>query len=121
MDAPRPYERVCSLRDLAGTGLLGVTLSDGSRVCVIAQGSAVHAVSDRCPHLQFPLSEGEIDDTGAIVCSWHGASFDCRTGRAVRGPLRGGGIREEPLGRITVYDCRVEDDAVWVRPAPEPF
>jgi 3-phenylpropionate/trans-cinnamate dioxygenase ferredoxin subunit len=120
-DAARPFERVCARRELREGALLGVVLADGTRVCLVAHGGTVHAVSDRCPHAQFPLSDGEVDATGAVVCSWHGASFDCRTGRAVCGPLRGGGVREEPLGRITVYECRVEDDAIWVRPAPEPF
>jgi nitrite reductase/ring-hydroxylating ferredoxin subunit len=55
------------------------------------------------------------------VCSWHGAAFDCRSGRAVRGPLRGKGQREEPLGRVTVYEVQISEEAVWVRPAPESF
>lgn len=117
----RPFERVCAVRDLAPGSLLGVTLSDASRVCLVSHGGAVHAVSDRCPHQQFPLSDGEVDVTGAVVCSWHGAAFDCRSGRAVRGPLRGKGQREEPLGRVTVYEVQISEDAVWVRPAPESF
>lgn len=120
-DDDRPFERVCASRDLAPGELLGVALRDGTRVCLVSHGGAVHAVSDRCPHQQFPLSEGEVDLTGAVVCSWHGAAFDCRSGRAVKGPLRGGGVREAPLGRVTVFEVQVTDGDVFVRPAAEPF
>jgi nitrite reductase/ring-hydroxylating ferredoxin subunit len=64
VDAERPFERVCGVHDLVPGRPLGVTLSDGARVCLVAHAGVVHAVSDRCPHLQFPLSEGEVDPTG---------------------------------------------------------
>ena len=112
------FERVCRVADVAPGSLLAVTLGDGSRVCVGNRGGTFFAISDRCPHQKFPLSDGELTIEGTVVCSWHGASFDCVSGRAVRGPLRDGGVREAPLGRVTVYDVRVVDGDVEVR-APE--
>lgn len=60
------------------------------------------AVSNRCPHTGGPLALGRIED-GAVVCPWHGAAFDLRTGRAVRGPtsepVRAYSVREE-AGRL---------------------
>nr|CAB3502028.1 unnamed protein product [Digitaria exilis] len=34
------------------------------------------ALDDRCPHRLAPLSEGRIDETGCLQCSYHGWSFD---------------------------------------------
>ncbi len=46
-----------------------------------------YALENLCPHRKGPLSEGIIvDDT--IVCPWHGARFDIKTGRGLLGPHR---------------------------------
>ncbi len=37
----------------------------------------VHAVEDRCPHMQFPLSQGFARD-GKIICAWHHWEFDMK-------------------------------------------
>jgi nitrite reductase/ring-hydroxylating ferredoxin subunit len=127
MSHPQPddrdagFERVCLVADVPVGTLRAVTMSDGARVCVGNQDGALFAVSDRCPHQKFPLSDGEIARDGTIVCSWHGAAYDCRTGAPVRGPLRDGGIREAPLGRVKVYEVRVVADAVFVRAPQELF
>nr|QPZ56332.1 pheophorbide a oxygenase 2 [Curcuma alismatifolia] len=34
------------------------------------------ALDDRCPHRLAPLSEGRIDESGCLQCSYHGWSFD---------------------------------------------
>ncbi len=44
------------------------------------------AVSRRCRHLGADLAAGSIDADGCLVCPWHGAKYDVRTGRMVRGP-----------------------------------
>lgn len=44
------------------------------------------AVSRRCRHLGADLADGRIDDDGCLVCPWHGAKYDVRSGRMVRGP-----------------------------------
>ena len=112
------FERVCAASDVPPGTLKAVTLSDGTRACVGNAGGRFFAVSDRCPHQKFPLSDGELTPEGAIVCSWHGASYDCTTGRGIRGPLRGAD-REAALGRVTVFGVRVTDGGVYVRP-PQP-
>ena len=109
------FERVCATTDVAPGRLHAVALADGSRVCVGNRDGVIFAVSDRCPHQKFPLSDGELTKEGTIVCSWHGAAYDCVTGRSVRGPLRDGGRHEAPLGRVGIYDVRVDDGFVFVR------
>jgi nitrite reductase/ring-hydroxylating ferredoxin subunit len=96
-------------------------MTDGSRVCLGNHDGRVFAVSDRCPHQKFPLSDGELTREGAIVCSWHAAAYDCTTGRCVRGPVRDGGVREAPLGRLKVYEVRVDAGEVYVRAPQELF
>jgi nitrite reductase/ring-hydroxylating ferredoxin subunit len=119
-DGAEEFEWVCHTSDVALGRLHAVTLADGSRVCVGNRGEVMFAVSDRCPHQKFPLSDGELTTEGTIVCSWHGAAYDCATGRSVRGPLRDGGRHEAPLGRVSIYEVRVDDGSVFVRaPAGE--
>jgi nitrite reductase/ring-hydroxylating ferredoxin subunit len=44
------------------------------------------AVSRRCRHQLADMSQGSIDADGCLVCPWHGARYDVRTGRMVEGP-----------------------------------
>jgi nitrite reductase/ring-hydroxylating ferredoxin subunit len=44
------------------------------------------AVGRKCRHLRADLAGGSIDTDGCLVCPWHGAKYDVRTGRMVRGP-----------------------------------
>ncbi|MHB8452358.1 MAG: Rieske (2Fe-2S) protein [Mycobacteriales bacterium] len=44
------------------------------------------ALTRRCRHLRADLSGGSIDENGCLVCPWHQAAYDVRSGRMVRGP-----------------------------------
>lgn len=44
------------------------------------------AVGRRCRHLGADLGGGSIDEDGCLVCPWHHAKYDVKTGRMVRGP-----------------------------------
>lgn len=44
------------------------------------------AVSRRCRHLGADLSNGSVDQDGRLVCPWHHAAYDVRSGRMLRGP-----------------------------------
>ena len=44
------------------------------------------AVSRRCRHLRADLADGSIDADGCLVCPWHQAKYDVKTGRMTRGP-----------------------------------
>ncbi|SFP15417.1 Rieske [2Fe-2S] domain-containing protein [Geodermatophilus dictyosporus] len=44
------------------------------------------AVSRRCRHQLADVSKGGIDADGCLVCPWHGARYDVRTGEMVAGP-----------------------------------
>jgi phenylpropionate dioxygenase-like ring-hydroxylating dioxygenase large terminal subunit len=70
------------------------------------------AIADRCPHRSAKLSLGYLDETGNIVCGYHGWTFDC-SGKCVRIPQR-----ENPTatGKIAVDGYRVEEryGHIWV-------
>jgi 3-phenylpropionate/trans-cinnamate dioxygenase ferredoxin subunit len=84
---PSPHA-VARIGDIPPDGLLGVTLPDGTPVCLVRHGGAVHALHDRCTHAEYSLSAGELEADGTVQCLWHGATFDCRTGAVRRGPAR---------------------------------
>ncbi len=44
------------------------------------------AVSRRCRHQLADVSKGSIDADGCLVCPWHGARYDVRTGEMIAGP-----------------------------------
>jgi len=44
------------------------------------------AVTRRCRHLRADLADGTIDADGCLVCPWHQATYDVKTGQMLRGP-----------------------------------
>ena len=45
------------------------------------------ATDDTCTHSGSSLSEGKLDGC-TITCGWHGAQFDCKTGKLVKFPAK---------------------------------
>src|SRR3954449_11605104 len=76
--APESLVRVASLDGLRTAGRLVVNL-ERHTICLFADGDAVHAVDNRCPHMGFPLHRGTVCD-GILTCHWHHARFDLATG-----------------------------------------
>lgn len=101
--------RAARLDDIPDGGLLGVVV-EGRRVCLARRGERVSALADRCPHAEFPLSEGELLGDGTVQCAWHGARFDARTGQVVQGPAQGASCPA-----VQTYDVLIHGDDVHVR------
>jgi nitrite reductase/ring-hydroxylating ferredoxin subunit len=70
--------RAASLSELREAGRVVVALG-GHTVCLLADGDAVHAIDNRCPHMGFPLHRGTVAD-GILTCHWHHARFDLCSG-----------------------------------------
>ena len=85
--------------------LLGVTLPDGSSVCLYNDRGEIGAIGNECTHGQFAMSDGVLIGDGTIECVWHGARFECRTGAVRRGPAT------TPL---PLYAVRVEAGRILV-------
>ena len=64
----------------------------------------VYAVHDICTHARVPLSDGPLAGR-QIVCPWHGAMFDLKTGRATCGPA---------VDDLRCYHTRIEDDTIII-------
>ena len=61
--------------------LKGVTAGGTEIVLANFQGT-IYAVADECSHQEFPLSDGELEGD-EILCIYHGARFDCKTGKNI--------------------------------------
>lgn len=94
--------------DIADGQVMPAKHVNGTALCVGRHQGTLFAVKDSCPHSEFPLSEGSLYANGELECCWHGARFDCRSGKVLRGPA------EEDLVR---FDVEERDGAIWVRRA----
>ena len=78
-------------------------------VLVLWDGAAFRAIDNRCPHMGFPLSKGDLAD-GLLDCHWHHARFDVTCGATL-----------DPWADDAACWTVVErDGAVFVDPRREP-
>lgn len=102
------FEYLADVADLPEGALLGVRRANGDEICLFNHRGVIGAVGNVCTHAEFLLSEGTLRNDGSLECVWHGARFDCRSGRVCRGPA------EDP---VSVYAVRIEDGRVLVGPS----
>ncbi len=107
-DADAGFVRVASVVELPEGTLLGVSRAGGDGVCLFNDRGRIGAVAELCTHQAFPMAQGTLQPDGTIQCSWHGARFDCTTGRVREGPA---------MDPIRVYETRVRNGEIWVGPA----
>ncbi|MEJ2131905.1 MAG: Rieske (2Fe-2S) protein [Gammaproteobacteria bacterium] len=98
--------RVGTHEDLKSRGVIVVS-GEKRRIAVFAEGDALYAVENNCPHMGFPLDRGTVRD-GMLTCHWHQARFDLRTGCTFD-------LWADDVPR---YECWLEDDVVFVAPNP---
>lgn len=102
------FEPLADVADLPEGALLAVTRSTGEEICLFNHRGTIGAVGNECTHAEFLMSDGTLRNDGTLECVWHGARFNCRTGRVCRGPA------EDPL---PVYPVRIENGRVLVGPS----
>ena len=78
---------------------------DGKDILVANIDGEYYATDDTCTHSGSSLSEGKLDGS-TITCGWHGAQFDCKTGKLVKFPAK---IRD-----LASHNVVVESDNVFV-------
>ncbi len=95
---------VGKISDIAPGKMIKASI-DGRDVLVANIDGEYCATDDTCTHSGSSLSEGKLDGC-TITCGWHGAQFDCKTGKLVKFPAK---IRD-----LTSYNVVVESDNVFV-------
>ncbi len=95
---------VCKTADVSPGSMIKVSV-DGRDILVANIDNTYCATDDSCTHAGASLSEGKLDGC-TITCGWHGAEFDCKTGKLSKFPAK---IRD-----LTSYNIVVESDNVYV-------
>jgi nitrite reductase/ring-hydroxylating ferredoxin subunit len=98
------FLKVARVEDIAEGGTLPLE-ADGELICLAKVEGCIYAFTDNCTHISGPLNEGELEGH-VLTCPWHGAQFDVRTGKALRGPAR---------QDILIYPVKVEDNAIFIQ------
>ncbi len=97
-------EAVGCVEDFADGAMWQVTVG-GTDVLVARVGEGFHAVYAYCSHYGAPLAEGALSE-GRVVCPWHHACFELKSGRQLEPPGQDG---------LRRFDVRVDDGQVLVR------
>lgn len=98
-----PEYRVASILDLSDDEMKQVTVG-GTDILLSRIDGAFYACGAHCTHYGAPLADGVLHD-GCVVCPWHHARFDVRTGALADPPA---------LDALPRYAVRVEGDDVFV-------
>jgi NADPH-dependent 2,4-dienoyl-CoA reductase/sulfur reductase-like enzyme/nitrite reductase/ring-hydroxylating ferredoxin subunit len=98
-------EGVAARRNDLHSGEMRQVSVGGADVLLVRLGDAYHALPARCPHYGGPLAEGVLSGH-RVVCPWHHACFDVRTGDLLEPPA---------LDALPRYEVRLDGDEVLVR------
>jgi phenylpropionate dioxygenase-like ring-hydroxylating dioxygenase large terminal subunit len=100
----------CRSADLGGRPR-SITLMDAPIALWRDGRGAAHALVDRCPHRNAPLSMGRVHGDGSLECGYHGWRFD-GGGQCVAVPgLSLGASRSRDVGSYRVVE---QDGFVWI-------
>ena len=97
------FIKVAELDEIDEGELLGLEV-DGELICLARANGEICAFTDNCTHISGPLNEGELDGE-VLTCPWHGAQFNVRTGKVLRGPAR---------QDIQTYPVKIEGESILV-------
>lgn len=108
-----PLVRIANLGELKEGQTLKFQFQDADRVidgfAACFQGRIL-AYENRCRHLPLPLDYDDnrffSSDGAHFVCQSHGALYDPRTGKCVRGPCAGARLRR--------IELKMHDGGIWI-------
>ena len=87
--------------------VVGVDVA-GEKVCLAKVAGKYYAINDICSHFYTRLSGGELDPEGlSVECPLHDSRFSLVDGTPNQEPA------DEP---VDVYDVKVQDGDVYIRP-----
>jgi nitrite reductase/ring-hydroxylating ferredoxin subunit len=86
---------------------------DGVPVLILRADDEIYAIGNQCTHQGAGLDRGVVKIAGSVrtvTCPAHGSTFRLDDGKVMRPPAT------KP---VPVYDVKVEDGRVFVRPRTE--
>ncbi|MGF7216908.1 NADPH-dependent 2,4-dienoyl-CoA reductase/sulfur reductase-like enzyme/nitrite reductase/ring-hydroxylating ferredoxin subunit [Spirosoma lacussanchae] len=95
---------VCRVDDLADGDMREVQVGDKAVLLARVNGE-YHALHPQCTHYQAPLAKGLLHGN-RLVCPWHNACFDVRTGHRLEAPA---------LNGLPKHAVRIENGQVIVQ------
>ena len=78
---------------------------DGKEILIVNLDGNYYAVDDTCTHSGASLSEGQLDGA-TVTCGWHGAKFDCKSGKLEKFPAK--------INDLKSYNVVVESDDIFI-------
>lgn len=76
------WAEAVTLDELWEGDLMEVTVAGEAILLAHLPGGVLRAYQGVCPHAEYPLEHGDLDDT-VLTCSAHGWEFDLATGAGV--------------------------------------
>lgn len=104
MSADYTEAPVCHVDELADGELKEVRVGDTDVLLARADGQ-FYALYPQCTHYHAPLAKGLLNGH-RLVCPWHNACFDVRTGYRLEAPA---------LNGLPTHEVRIEGGQVFVR------
>ncbi len=95
--------KVARVEDLE-PGQMKQVQAGATAVLLVRLDDGFHALGALCPHYEAPLAAGALC-RDRVVCPWHHATFDARSGVLLEPP---------GLDGLPVYPVRIDDGEVWV-------
>ena len=78
---------------------------NGKEILVANVAGEFFAIADTCTHSGASLSEGQLDGC-SVICGWHGAKFDCKTGKLEKFPAK--------INDLSSYTLVVEEENLFL-------
>ena len=86
-------------------GKMQKVTADGKEILVVNVEGNYFAMNDTCTHAGASLADGKLDGS-ILTCDWHGAKFDCKTGKLHAFPAK--------IKDLDSYKVVVESDNVFL-------
>lgn len=104
---PKKFTAVMSSSDLKDEKPTRVE-AEGVAICLVRKNGQLFAITDTCPHLGGPLSEGKLVGD-AIQCPWHQSELALEDGHVVNGPTTFPARRFETRERAGKIEVRAAE------------
>ena len=78
---------------------------NGKELLVANVDGKFFAIGDTCTHSGASLAEGQLEGS-SVICGWHGAKFDCKTGKLEKFPAK--------INDLSSYTLVVEEENLYL-------